>query len=76
MISTKIFSIFATSKLQFMKKILFLCIALLSAASIEAKVSLPRLFQSGMVLQRGKPMPVWGKADAGETVTIVFNKKQ
>ena len=59
-----------------MKKILFLCIALLSAASIEAKVSLPRLFQSGMVLQRGKPMPVWGKADAGETVTIVFNKKQ
>ena len=29
-----------------------------------------------MVMQRGKPIPVWGKADAGETVTILFNKKQ
>jgi len=43
---------------------------------MEAKVSLPQLFQSGMVLQRGKPIPVWGTADAGETVTVSFNKKQ
>jgi sialate O-acetylesterase len=28
-----------------------------------------------MVLQRGKPIPVWGWADANETVTIRFNKK-
>jgi sialate O-acetylesterase len=27
-------------------------------------------------MQRGKTIPVWGKADAGETVTIRFNKKQ
>ena len=39
-------------------------------------MSLPQLFQSGMVLQRGKPIPVWGTADAGETVTVSFNKKQ
>ena len=26
-------------------------------------------------MQRGKPIPVWGKADAGETVTVSFNKK-
>ena len=31
----------------------------------DAKVTLPHLFQSGMVVQRGKPVPVWGKADAG-----------
>ena len=59
-----------------MKKLLLLCIALTCIASSEAKVMLPQLFQSGMVLQRGKAIPVWGKADAGETVTISFNKKQ
>ncbi|MBR1548684.1 MAG: sialate O-acetylesterase, partial [Prevotella sp.] len=41
-----------------------------------ASVSLPRLFQSGMVLQRGKPIPVWGKAAPGELVTISWNKRQ
>ena len=59
-----------------MKKILFLCIALVCVSLVEAKVVLPQLFQSGMVLQRGKIIPIWGKADAGETVTIQFNKKQ
>ena len=59
-----------------MKKFLFLCIALACVSVTEAKVSLPQLFQSGMVLQRGKPIPVWGTAQPGEKVTIQFNKKQ
>ena len=59
-----------------MKKFLFLCVAFASAVFTEAEVTMPQLFQSGMVMQRGKPIPVWGKADAGETVTILFNKKQ
>ena len=59
-----------------MKKLLIFCVALLCATFTEAKVSLPKLFQSGMVLQRNKSIPVWGKADAGETVTLQFNKKQ
>ena len=59
-----------------MKKFLFLCIALACISVTEAKVSLPQLFQSGMVLQRGKPIPVWGTAQPGEKVTIQFNKKQ
>ena len=59
-----------------MKKILFFLTALLSVSFMEAKVTLPQLFHSGMVLQRGKPIPVWGTADAGEAVTITFNKKQ
>ena len=41
----------------------------------DAKVVLPQLFQSGMVMQRGKPIPVWGQADAGETVSVTFKKK-
>ena len=59
-----------------MKKFILFFVALLCASFIEAKVTLPQLFQSGMVMQRGKAIPVWGKADAGETVIIKFNKKQ
>lgn len=62
-----------------MKRIVFLCwlMALcLWPSSLEAKVKMPQLFQSGMVLQREKPIPIWGKADAGEQVTVTFRKKQ
>ena len=59
-----------------MRKILSLCILLFGALCAEAKVSMPQMFQSGMVLQRGKQIPVWGKAEAGELVTIRFNTKQ
>lgn len=59
-----------------MKKILSLCILLLCGIFAEGKVSMPQLFQSGMVLQRGKQIPVWGKAEPGELVTVRFNKKQ
>lgn len=76
MISSKFFSIFATSNRYLMKKFLVFLTAFLSVSFVEAKVLLPQLFQSGMVLQRGKPIPVWGTADAGETVTVSFNKKQ
>ena len=59
-----------------MKKFLSLCILLFCAICMEAKVSMPQMFQSGMVLQRGKQIPIWGKAEAGELVTVRFNKKQ
>ena len=59
-----------------MKKLLFLCATLFCLSVANAKISMPKLFQSGMVLQRGKAIPVWGKAAAGETVTIRFNKKE
>lgn len=59
-----------------MKKAFLLLMALASGATtLDAKVTLPQLFQDGMVVQRGKAIPVWGKADAGETVSVKFNKK-
>lgn len=54
---------------------LFVATALLSSLMAEAAVKLPQLFQNGMVLQRNQPIPVWGTADGGETVTVVFQKK-
>ena len=58
-----------------MKKFVSIFVALLCVSFVEAKVTLPQLFQTGMVMQRGKAIPVWGKSDAGETVTVQFNKK-
>jgi sialate O-acetylesterase len=47
---------------------------LLLAASVPARadVKLPSVLGSHMVLQRGKPLPVWGKADPGEEVAVTF----
>ena len=62
-----------------MKQRLFLCCLLLAVGcwlTVDAKVTLPQLFQPGMVLQRGKPVPVWGKANAGEQITVSWQKKQ
>ena len=63
-------------KLKAMKKQFLFFVFMVLALSVEAKVQLPQLFQSGMVLQRGKPIPVWGKADPQEKVIIRWNKKQ
>ena len=46
----------------------------LGVLTSNAKVQLPSFFQSGMVIQRGKQVPIWGKADGGERVTIRINK--
>ena len=57
--------------------LLFVLLAVLCwPLTMSSKVTLPQLFQSGMVLQRGKPIPIWGKADANEQITITFRKKK
>ena len=62
-----------------MKQKLLICCWLLAVGcwlTVDAKITLPQLFQSGMVLQRGKPVPIWGKANAGEQVVVTWQKKQ
>jgi sialate O-acetylesterase len=39
---------------------------------VQAAVRLPRVFSDHMVLQRDKPLPIWGWADPNETVTVEF----
>ena len=42
------------------------------AADTRGDVTLAPLFTDHAVLQRDKPVPVWGRADAGETVLVKF----
>ena len=39
---------------------------------LQADVTLPRVFGNNMVLQRDRPVPVWGKASPGEKVAVAF----
>ncbi len=55
-----------------MKKAVLLAAALLTASlsNLSAKVTLPSLVGDNMVLQRNTEVNIWGKADAGATVTV------
>jgi sialate O-acetylesterase len=59
---------------MFSKKHLLLCLSLLPEAA-QATVRLPALVGSHMVLQRDKPVPVWGWAAPGEKVRVTFRNK-
>jgi len=39
---------------------------------VQAEVTLPRVIDSNMVLQRGQPVPIWGWAEPGEEVRVEF----
>ncbi len=52
----------------------FACLAL--AGGLWAEVQLPALFGDHMVLQAGKPIPVWGTADANEEITVSFRSQE
>lgn len=45
------------------------------AGTAHADVVLPDVLASGMVLQREQRIPIWGKADPGETVTVTFARQ-
>ncbi|MBQ6009305.1 MAG: 9-O-acetylesterase, partial [Kiritimatiellae bacterium] len=55
-----------------MKRLSVLSLAALCALSASAAVKFASPFGDGMVLQRGKPVAVWGTADAGEKVDVTF----
>jgi sialate O-acetylesterase len=45
------------------------------AAGVQADVKVPNVIGSHMVLQRDKPLPIWGTASPGEEVTVQFGDK-
>jgi sialate O-acetylesterase len=51
-------------------KVTSLAVAVCSAAALYADVKLPGMFSDHMVLQREKPIVVWGWADDGEKITV------
>ena len=60
-----------------MKRLLLTLLSIIVCSlTTEANIQLPQLFQSGMVLQRGKPVPVWGKANPREKIIIRWQKRQ
>ena len=58
-----------------MKKLLLSVIAI-SALSLSAAVKLPGIFSDHAVLAKKSVVPVFGKADPGEKVTVEFNKQK
>jgi sialate O-acetylesterase len=46
------------------------------AATASANVVLPNVLGSHMVLQRGMAVPIWGKADPNEKITVAFRDQQ
>lgn len=57
----------------FLRRTLFLTAnLLLFLVSALAQPSLPNCFSDHMVLQRGRPIPVWGWAPPGATVTVTL----
>ncbi|HEV8285899.1 MAG TPA: sialate O-acetylesterase [Chitinophagaceae bacterium] len=50
-------------------------ILFLFSLQVSANITLPSFFSDGVVLQRNTSINIWGWADAGEKVKIVFNNK-
>ena len=53
---------------------LFFCFAC-GNSSVSAEVKLARLFSDHVVLQRQKPIPVWGWANPNESVTVALGNQ-
>ena len=58
-----------------MKKLSAFILILASAAVLCAEIAMPKIFGDNMVLQSGKPVKVWGKADANSKVRVSYAGK-
>ncbi len=68
---TRVFNRKGTTHMRF----LMLMVATLSAlvgAAAQAKIVLPGVFSDHAVLQRGKPIRIWGAARPGEAIRVTF----
>lgn len=60
-----------------MKKLLSLTVCLLLALSqMMAQLSVPSFFSDHMVLQREKPINIWGTANVGERISVTLGNAQ
>lgn len=55
-----------------MKKFLFITIAIFTYCTLSAQILLPRVITNNMVLQQGKPVAIWGKANVNDNITVSF----
>ena len=56
-----------------MKKLLLSLSVLVLAFTMHAQITLPYVFSDHMVLQRDKPIPVWGWADKASVLKVELN---
>ena len=56
--------------------LLMLALGASRVLAARADVTLPAIFSDGMVLQRDAVLPIWGNADAGETVTVALGAQK
>jgi sialate O-acetylesterase len=56
--------------------IIYFCLSLGAATLSLAEMSLPAIFGNHMVLQRQQINPVWGRAAAGQVITVRINGQQ
>jgi sialate O-acetylesterase len=59
-----------------MKKIALSLLLALAAATAQAEVRLANVFGEHMVLQRDRPLRLWGEATPGQTLTVEFAGRQ
>lgn len=59
-----------------MPRPLLFCLFLALVAPGRADVTLAPFFQNHAVLQCDQPVPVWGKADPGEAVSVAFGRQR
>lgn len=58
------------------KFILAVFVTAFLSLNIFADVKLPDVLADSMVLQQGQKVPIWGTADAGETIVVTFQKQK
>ena len=55
--------------------ILTVLVVLTLCSFVRANVTVPDVLSSGMVLQRHQKIPIWGKAEPGEAITVKIGKQ-
>jgi sialate O-acetylesterase len=58
------------------KTLLIVIVVMLSSTAVCAVVRLPDVLGDSMVLQQNQKVPIWGTADAGETIVVTFQKQK